>query len=181
MDRERSRLLQATEECRVMPLTFDDQSNTATGIALAVQRHAATKRPPALVIVDYLSWIRFEGKFDRNDLAIGAVTRSLARMAKEQHVAVLLLCQINRDMAKDGKMRRPTMSDLKDSGSIEQDADQVVLMWEPPSDVPRGSDGHLMMEFVVAKNRHGPTGLVDVEWESPVYRYRETPRMARAA
>lgn len=176
------RVSRAAEEVRHVPLTFDDRANTATGIALAVQRHTALHQAPKLLIVDYLSWIQYEGRFDRNDLAIGSVTKALARLAKEAHCAVLLLVQISRAAVAEGKMRRPTLSDLRDSGMIEQDADQVVMLWEPLVEgVPRGDNDHAVMEFVVAKNRHGPMGLVDVEWLKPLYRYREAPRLARVA
>lgn len=166
---------------KAQPLTFDDRSDTATGIALAVQRHAALVTPPKLVIVDYLSWIKFEGKHDRHDLGVGSVTKALARLAKDAHCAVVLLVQINRGAVHDGKPRRPTASDLRDSGAIEQDADQVVLLWEPPVDGGPDIRGDAEVEFVVGKNRHGPCGSVRVEWHKPTNVYREVPRLARVA
>lgn len=176
-DRIAAKVTRVAQECHGAPLHFDDAPQTATAISLAVQRHSATVAPVELVVVDYLSWIQFEGRHDRHDLAIGSVTKALAQLAKRQRVAVLLLVQIGRGVVADGRSRRPALSDLRDSGAIEQDADQVVLVWEPPTEgVSPDARINPMMEFVVAKNRHGPIGAVEVEWYKPTYRYSEPTR-----
>ena len=140
--------------------------------------HAVTALPPKLIVIDYLSWIKNEPGAERNDLAIGVTMKRLAQIAKDLHCCVLLLAQLNRDSVKDGKPRRPTMADFRDSGCIEQDSDQILLLWEPPSpdgteDNPREKE--TTVEFIVEKNRHGPKGRVRIDWKKALTQYRESP------
>lgn len=173
----RARVMDAANALKQMPLTFTDAADTATGIALAAQRHSATVGPVKLVVVDYLSWIRFEGKAERNDLGIGIITKRLAKIAKDLDCAVVLLAQLNRESVKDGKSRKPTLADLRDSGAIEQDADQVVLMWEPErGDTPDQYAEEAIVGFEIPKNRHGPLGSCRVRWTKATNRYRDEER-----
>ena len=136
-------------------------------------------RAPRLVVVDYLTKLRPDSATERNDLGVGQMTSALARIALDFDLTVLCLAQLNRSSVREGKPRRPVVSDLRDSGLIEQDADQVVLMWEPPppdgvAEEPRGS-AEAEIEFCVDKNRHGPVGSVRATWRKGVGSFTENP------
>lgn len=175
----------AAARMRAMPLTFDAAPLTAGDVSLAVKRHAALHgKPVKVVFVDYLGWLRPEARHDRNDLALGEITKTLARLAKEVGCCVVLLAQLNRDSVKDAKRRQPVTTDLRDSDIIEHDADQIVLMWEPPDDAgvprPRGLR-RTVIELVVAKNRHGPAGSATTGWDRACNRYTAASTLRAAA
>jgi len=159
------------------PLVFDDTAHTVSEIALAVHRMRANEQRPKLVIVDHLSWVRSDAPASTSHhIAVGRITKGLAALAKSEDCAVLLLVQLNRESVKGGNnARRPSQSDLRDSGEIEQDADQIAMLWEPePSETPSRM---AEVEFVVAKNRHGPIATHRAMWDKacnqyqPAYRY----------
>ena len=87
------------------------------------------------------------------------MTRGLKRLAKELAVPVILLSQLNRESMKAG--RRPRLDDLRESGDIEQDSDVVILLHDPDPDSPVPQGG-APLEALIAKNRSGPTGAVDL-------------------
>lgn len=156
-----------------VPLVFDEVSNTVSEIAFAVHRMKSEERAPKLVIVDHLSWVQ-SGAADSvgHHLAVGRITKGLARLAKDEDCAVLLLVQLNRESVKGGtKPRRPGLSDLRDSGEIEQDADQVIMLWEPDADETPGPEA--VMEFHVPKNRHGPLVTTQARWRKALYSYEQ--------
>jgi replicative DNA helicase len=174
-----SRVTAGVERLRPQPFTISQSIRNISQMRIAVQRQIALGRAPRLLVVDYLTKLQPEGRFDRNDLAVGSITGALARMAIDLDITVLLLAQLNRDSVKDGKIRRPSAADLRDSGVIEQDADQILLLWPgAPGDgenVVR-PDSHARVEIIVEKNRHGPVGAVGVEWSKAVGRFRDEDR-----
>lgn len=110
-----------------------------------------------LIVVDYVGLMRTEGDFHRAQ-QIGEITRGLKRLAKDLHVPVVMLAQLNREVEKRGD-KRPILSDLKESGDIEQDADIVMfvyrdVVYDEGTRFPRAA------EIIVAKQRNGPTGTV---------------------
>ena len=162
-----------------MPLSFDDEARTPAQLRQRIMAEVAMGRAPRLVVVDYLTKLRPDSATERNDLGVGQMTSALARIALDFDLTVLCLAQLNRSSVREGKPRRPVVSDLRDSGLIEQDADQVVLMWEPPppdgvAEEPRGS-AEAEIEFCVDKNRHGPVGSVRATWRKGVGSFTENP------
>jgi replicative DNA helicase len=121
-----------------------------------------------LVIVDYLQLMQSESRGEQNRVnQIGDISRSLKVMAKELGVPVIVLSQLARSAEKDGTgkasaNRTPLLSDLRDSGSIEQDADMVIFL----SRDYYGTDPEKanLVDVIVAKNRHGATGKVTMGW-----------------
>ena len=110
-----------------------------------------------LVVIDYLQLMQAETRTDNRAQEVGEISRGIKLMAKEFGVPVLTCAQLNRavESSKDG--RRPQLSDLRDSGSIEQDADSVMFLH-------RKEGEELKVEVVVAKNRHGAQGVVELGW-----------------
>lgn len=133
--------------------------NLASGSLGEMRRHVKTlvrTRQIEGLFVDYLQLVTVDG-LQKDYERISYVSTSIKRMAREFGIAVWSLAQINRD---GGKKERPTMSDLKGSGSIEQDADQIVLIHNPVA----YDDFEDAPELIVAKHRNGRTGSVVVDY-----------------
>lgn len=147
----------AAEVCD-LNLYVDDRS----GISVSDMATALVKiQRPRLVVVDYLGLARLNAKLERQDLRIGAVTKELKKLSKDFECQVLALCQLNRDTEKQPN-RMPTLANLRDSGNIEEDADNVVFVNRPGKDNNDIEDDHALIS--VAKQRGGRTGTVKVGW-----------------
>ena len=109
-----------------------------------------------LVVIDYLQLMKGETKTDNRAQEVGEISRGIKLMAKEFGCPVLTCAQLNRAVEgrKDGV---PMLSDLRESGSIEQDADSVMFLHRPPEETQK-------VQVVIAKNRHGATGIVELGW-----------------
>ena len=118
-----------------------------------------------LVIIDYLQLMQGSGYGKGNDnrvQVVSDISRSLKIMAKELNVPVICLSQLNR--AAEGRSdKRPVLSDLRESGSIEQDADSVMMLYRDDYYNPNTEEKNIA-ECIVAKNRHGETGTVKLQW-----------------
>jgi replicative DNA helicase len=116
-----------------------------------------------LILIDYLQLIT-PGTFrnDRRDLELGEITRELKLLAMEFNIPVVLLSQLSRgvDSRQD---KRPLMSDLRDSGNIEQDADLIAFLYRDDY-YNRDSNGNNELEVIISKHRNGPTGTVELEF-----------------
>ncbi|TYR78460.1 replicative DNA helicase [Priestia megaterium] len=143
-------------------LVIDDYPGQTTfDINLKIRREIRkTNENPCLVIVDYLQLIKTDNSYDRHDLKIAAITRELKIMAKELNVPIILLSQLNRNVEQRAD-KRPYMSDLRDSGSIEQDAD-VILLLHRDDYYNNNSDQKNKIEINIAKQRNSPVGPVDL-------------------
>lgn len=134
----------------------------ATNLSIDQIRAVATRhkqRYPglSLILADYLGLIR-KPSAERNDLAIGEITRGLKMMAMNLHTPVVCLSQLSRDVEKRPN-KRPVNADLRDSGSIEQDADGIWFIYRDGAYNPDSPAAHLA-EIIIGKNRHGPQGGV---------------------
>ena len=168
-ERAWSRIAAKTAELEGLPITVDDNpGQSVTSIRRAARDVQRTRDDLALIVVDYLQLVRpTDPKANRAE-QIGDISRGLKLLARESGACVVAMAQVNREGTKhaDGK---PRMTDLRESGSIEADADQVILMHQPDENVPE-------LEVLVDKNRHGPKGvarlqmqghyarLVSIEW-----------------
>jgi replicative DNA helicase len=142
-DESWARVSAAIGTVRNYPITMDDSSDITLESICARARQVDTQQRLGLIVIDYLQILRLP-KADRNDLALGEMTRGLKGLAKSLDVPVLLLSQLNRD-----GVNRPTMAELRGSGAIEQDAD-VVMFLHRPNDQDRSG-----IELIVAKQRNG--------------------------
>ena len=121
------------------------------------------------VMIDYLQKLRFE-KSERHDLAVGDATLAFKNVAKDLDIPVILLSQLSRANEKDGsKVREPRLSDLRDSGSIEQDAD-IVLMLHRPEVYSSGVSSN-KATVLVRKNRDGDTGKFELTFRKNINRF----------
>lgn len=127
-----------------------------------------------LVVVDYLQLMHSDEKIENRVLEIGSITRAFKLMALDLNVPVVLCSQLRREAGgtKTGD-KMPQISDLRDSGAIEQDADAIIFLHRDDygnydNDT---SDGVVTAKAMVAKNRHGSTGTVNLSWYGPYYRF----------
>lgn len=157
--------LRAVAEASPEGVLLIDQTPQLT--ALEMRAKARRVRNLSLLVVDYLQLMRCPGAESRQQ-EVASISRSLAAMAKELHVPVLALAQLNRQTeGREG--HRPRLSDLRESGQIEQDADMVLLLHRPHLYDQSKPDN--LAEVVVAKNRNGPTGMINLAYLSHLTRF----------
>lgn len=149
-----------------LPLFIDDTAS------MTVQQMKAKLRRVknlGLVIIDYLQLMGSTSRSDNRVLVISEITRELKVMAKELNVPVILLSQLSR--AVEGRTdKRPMLSDLRESGSIEQDADIVLFLYRDAY-YNKESPNQNISECIIAKNRHGETGSVNLIWDGQYTRF----------
>lgn len=113
-----------------------------------------------VVVVDYLQLITSIGEFAREDLRIGAMTRELKLMARQFNVPIILLSQLSRSV-EQRQDKRPMMSDLRESGAIEQDADVIAFLYRDDY-YDKETENKNVIEIILSKQRNGPTGTVEL-------------------
>ena len=119
-----------------------------------------------LVVIDYLQLIDPENRRDPRQEQVAQISRRLKHLARELEIPVMALAQVNRS-CEDRQDHRPRLADLRESGSIEQDAD-TCLMLHRPGRFDGGQEDNII-EVIVAKQRNGPTGDVTLAWLKQVY------------
>ncbi|MBR1824350.1 MAG: replicative DNA helicase [Ruminococcus sp.] len=149
-----------------LPLFIDDTAS------MTVQQMKAKLRRTknlGLVIIDYLQLMESTSRSDNRVVVISEITRQLKVMAKELNVPVILLSQLSRAV-ESRTDKRPMLSDLRESGSIEQDADIVLFLYREAY-YNKESQRPNISECIVAKNRHGETGTVELVWDGQYTRF----------
>lgn len=142
-----------------LPISICDVPALSLPAITAEVMRLHSRRKLSAVLIDYLGLIDLP-EADRQDLAIGQVTRGLKRMARDLEIPVVLLCQLSRKV-EDRADKRPMLSDLRDAGQIEQDADIIVMLYRDRYYNQASPLGDVA-EMIVAKQRGGRTGTVPV-------------------
>ena len=162
-DRDVRRLSESMATIRQYPLYVNDAPEASLLDLRATCRRVRMRQGLALVIVDYLQMMGGNPKAESRQQAVSQISRGLKTLAKDLQVPVVALSQLSREAVKRGGDHRPVLSDLRESGSLEQDADQVWFVHRPEvyesTDANRG-----VAEVIVAKSRNGPTGIVNLTW-----------------
>lgn len=137
------------------------QTNTINQIKASI-RKAVQNNPDEkhLVIIDYLQLIASTGKHERRDLEVGAMTRDLKLLAQELNIPIILLSQLSRGV-EQRQDKRPMMSDLRESGNIEQDADLIGFLYRDDY-YNKETEKQNIIEIIISKQRQGPTGTVEL-------------------
>lgn len=165
-DVERRRRDALIREFSDIRLSLDDSASQGLDdIAAKLTRFSARHYKPELVVVDYLQLVEPDrGRLERNrNEDVSRITRGLKKLAKELGVPIVALSQLSRELERRPiEQRRPLLSDLRDSGSIEQDADIVLFLYrhwvyDKAADITAA-------ELIVAKHRQGETGTIDLVW-----------------
>ena len=144
-------------------LYIDDTAGASPFSILSECRRLKLEHGLSLVIIDYLQLMSPDGRHDSRHQEISEISRNLKLLAKELEVPVLALSQLSRAVEMR-QNKRPLLSDLRESGSIEQDADTVMFIYRESyyQDEPEGDNE--TAEIIVAKNRGGKTGHVKLTW-----------------
>lgn len=158
-DGEWVELVRRTAEHANAPLWIDDTAGQSLQTITAAARRLHRQHKLRLLVVDYLQLIDIPSirRAENRQQEVANLSKGLKRLARELHIPVVVCAQLNRDVEKR-QDKRPLLSDLRESGSLEQDADLVVLLHRP--DYYNAEDRPGEVDFDLAKNRHGPTGVV---------------------
>lgn len=180
-DQEWDRLKEAYEfEIRHKGLFIDDEPAISPMKMLAkARRIAAEQKRLDLIVVDYLQLMSASGKSESRLQEVSAISRELKAIAKQMDVPVLALSQLSR-APEARNPPKPVMSDLRESGSIEQDADMVMFVYREAyyKKLDDGSNSHIA-EIILAKQRNGPTGDVQCHWNAPSTRFENLQQERR--
>ena len=169
-EEERDTLLKVSGELSELGLFIDDQPGRNMPQIAAICRRLKRKHNLGVVIIDYLQLVEPEDKRAPREQQIASITRRLKFLAKELDVPVVALAQLNRGVElRDDK--RPRLADLRESGAIEQDADIVMFLHRPEMYDPEDRPGEA--EIIVAKNRSGPTGIVNLAFSKESMRFHD--------
>ncbi|MDE0848761.1 MAG: replicative DNA helicase [Nitrospinaceae bacterium] len=169
-------LHKAGAELAEAQLFIDDSPALSVLDIRARSRRLAAEQPLGLIIIDYMQLMQGRGKIESRQLEVSEISRGLKAMAKELNIPILALSQLSRAV-ESRTDKRPLLSDLRESGSIEQDADVVMfiyrdVVYNPETDDPGKT------EILIRKQRNGPIGEIFLQFENQFTRfYNSSPRM----
>ncbi|HZU24097.1 MAG TPA: replicative DNA helicase [Bryobacteraceae bacterium] len=159
---ERMLLRQSATELAGAPLFIDDTSGVNLMDVHAKLRRLKAEHGLGLVVIDYLQLMSGRGRFENRNQEVSSLSRGLKLMAKELRVPMLVLSQLSRAPETRQGDHRPQLSDLRESGSIEQDADLVMFIWREEVYKPDREDLKGLAKLIIAKQRNGPIGDVNL-------------------
>ncbi len=159
-DEDWARLYQAAEELSRAPIFIDDTPALSTMEIRARCRRLKAEKNIGLVIVDYLQLMRSSRMQDSREQEISDISRNLKALAKELNIPVLALAQLNRKV-EERSDKRPVLSDLRESGAIEQDADVIVFIYrDAVYNKAEDNPNKNIAEIIIGKQRNGPVGAL---------------------
>lgn len=206
---EHAKLVSAVETMKKMNLYIDDTANSKLGDILAkATKLKAQKDDLCLIVIDYLGRItagdsNSKNQYESRQREVGIISGTLKTLARQLHVPIIVVCQLNRDVEKS-ENKRPQISNLRDSGDVEQDADLVLLLYRgdyysslgkknKKGDQPQAQPGSLddqdrkeieketkkdgdpsIMEVIIAKNRNGKTGTANLLFQKAYSKFSDT-------
>jgi replicative DNA helicase len=159
---ERRRLNLALHELVEAPLYIDDTAGLHLMDMHAKLRRLQAERKLGLVIVDYLQLMTGRGRFENRNQEVSALSRGMKLLAKELNLPMMVLSQLSRAVENRQGDHRPQLSDLRESGSIEQDADVVAFVFREEVYQPKNENLRGLAELIIGKQRNGPVGTVNL-------------------
>ncbi len=167
-----AKLVDALGQIANAPLFIDDSSTLTIMEMRAKARRLKAEHGLGLLIVDYLQLMSGYGRSENRNQEISGISRGLKGLAKELQVPVLALSQLSRaPEQRTGRDHRPQLSDLRESGSLEQDADLVAFIYREEVYKPNDENAGLA-ELIISKQRNGPTGTVRLAFQKQYTRFR---------
>jgi replicative DNA helicase len=182
-DHDFTKLARAAGILQGAPIWIDDTPAMTLLEMRSKARRLKAENDIGMLVVDYLQLMRSPEYAENRVQEISDISRSLKALARELEVPVMALSQLSRASEQRGGDRKPILSDLRDSGAIEQDADVVIFIHRPEMYNREDAEGRSLdgvAELLVAKHRNGPTGSVDLHFEKSITRFdnlseRESP------
>jgi len=166
---EQQELLRTAEEFSKAPLFVDDSSSLSVMELRAKARRLHARHPLGLIVVDYLQLLSPTDGTVPREQQVAEASRGLKALAKELQVPVLVLAQLNRSSEKEN--RSPRLSDLRESGSIEQDADVVLMLNRPKEENDKFQVASGTMVLFISKNRNGEVGDLKLTFLNAITRF----------
>jgi replicative DNA helicase len=166
---EQQRLLHAAGEFSDSKIFIDDSSHLTIMELRAKARRLHARNPIGFIVVDYLQLLSPTDPKVPREQQVAEMSRGLKALAKELEVPVLVLSQLNRSAEKEN--RSPKLSDLRESGSIEQDADVVLMLARPKDADEKFQVAADSAELIVAKQRNGPVGELKLTFLRDITRF----------
>ena len=174
------KLIQAAARFGEAKIYINDTSNISPIEIRSQVRRLKSQVGLDCIIIDYLQLMKLKEKAESREREVAEISRSLKAIAKELEVPVIALAQLNRGV--EGRTeKRPMLSDLRESGSIEQDADLIMMLYREDYYDKEDSEKQGKAEVIIAKQRNGPTGTVKLHFESETGRFREMPLLSPTA
>lgn len=169
-----AKLAAATAALNAAPLYIDDEAGISLTQLKAKARRMRKVLGVGLIVIDYLQLLHVATKTQNRQEEVAALSRGIRQLAKELGIPIVLLAQLNRDVEKGGD-RKPRLSDLRESGQIENDADIVGIL-HPKKNGPEGNEDSpdtfiKIVSFILCKHRNGPTGEVQLMFYKPYTRF----------
>lgn len=173
------RVADACDRLRRAAIYIDDSGLLSAHDMRAKARRLKQQRDIGMVIVDYLQLMEGRTRAENRQQEIAEISRSLKALAKELNIPVMALSQLSRAPEQRTSDQRPRLSDLRESGAIEQDADLVLFLYRERAsrdDQPLEQAGGAVTELIIGKNRNGPTGTVQVVFLEEFMRFDSLAR-----
>lgn len=171
---ERGRFMGAVSDLQSATLLINDSGSLTVSEIAAIARRAKRQNGLALIIIDYLTLIEPDNPMEPRQEQVAKIARRLKRLARELDVPILCLAQVNRQVEQT-KDNRPRLSNLRESGAIEQDADVVMFVhreeYYMKDDDAADGDQKGKAEIIIAKQRNGSVGTVELRWQSEYTRF----------
>jgi replicative DNA helicase len=167
-EEEFGKLMDASGTLCETKLFIDDTPGQSMLRIAANARRLKLRHDLRLVVIDYLQLIDPDNKRDSRQEQVASISRRLKFLARELHIPVMALAQVNRS-SEDRQDHKPRLSDLRESGALEQDADTVLLLHRPELREPGQHEG--IVEVIVGKQRNGPTGEVTLYYRKEFMRF----------
>jgi len=166
------KLTKAAGKLADAPIFIDDSSAiTVLDVRAKARRLKKERGGLSLIVVDYLQLMKSRGNFERREQEISDISRALKALAKELKIPVIALSQLNRAVEQRGGDKRPGLADLRESGAIEQDADVIIFLYRDEIYNKNNPANKGKAEVIIAKQRNGPTGVVNLTYLADCTRF----------
>jgi len=153
------------------PLYIDDSASNNVMQIRTMARRLQSEYGLGLLVIDYLQLMQGTGKTESRTQEVSEISRSLKALARELNIPVIALSQLSRAIESRGGDQMPRLSDLRESGSIEQDADLVMFIHREDK-IKKDSDKKNIAKIIIAKHRNGPVGDVDLYFDSSTVSFK---------
>jgi len=157
-----SRLYDTIRRTTEAPIYIDDSPNPTLLEISSKARRLKAEKGLSLLVVDYLQLMQAGGRYESRQLEIAAISRGMKQLAKELEIPVMALSQLSRQPERRTGDHRPQLADLRESGSIEQDADMVCFIYRDELYNKDEPDNKGLAELIISKHRNGETGTVEL-------------------
>jgi replicative DNA helicase len=165
------KIMKATNDLAQAPLYIDDSSDVGLLEIRAKARRLHQQRKLGLIIVDYVQLMRADHRVESRVEQVGQMSRGLKILARELDVPVIALSQLNRSVEQRGGDKKPLLSDLRESGSLEQDADLVMFIFRDEYYTKEESEHPGEAELIISKHRNGALGDVKLTFQAQYPRF----------